>query len=199
MYLLHVKQRHKTTCKSRLLHCKGRRQCPPVMRDSLSITTSRCKTQLEYLPPRATLISSAADYHKKEIHAQSTSTQQQQGINDVQPNPNSKSIMTTSKPIIPQEDTPRKIRIVKSKEQIRKQYPKLFKGIGHFPGDPYHIHTNLSITPEQTCCRPITVNPKQTFRQEIEKMLTTGVIKPVHEATLWINSFVLVESKDKST
>ena len=30
-------------------------------------------------------------------------------------------------------------------------------------------------------------------------MLTTGVIKPVHEVTPWINSFILVESTDKST
>ena len=30
-------------------------------------------------------------------------------------------------------------------------------------------------------------------------MLTTGVMKPVHEATPQINSFVLVESTDKST
>ena len=34
------------------------------------------KPQLEYLPPRANLISSAVDYPKKEINAQSTSTQQ---------------------------------------------------------------------------------------------------------------------------
>ena len=30
-------------------------------------------------------------------------------------------------------------------------------------------------------------------------MLTAGVIMPVHEVTPWINSFVLVESTDKST
>ena len=59
------------------------------------------KPQLEYLPPRATLISSAADYPKKEIHAQPTSTQQQQGANDVHPNSNSESKITTSKPLIP--------------------------------------------------------------------------------------------------
>ena len=106
---------------------------------------------------------------------------------------------SNSKPIIPQEDTPMKIRIIKSKEQIREQYPELFEGIGQFPGEPYHIHTNPSITPKQTPCRPIPVHLKQTFRQEIEKMLTSGVIKPVHEATPWINSSVLVESKDKST
>ena len=30
-------------------------------------------------------------------------------------------------------------------------------------------------------------------------MLTARVIKPVHKATPWINSFILVESTDKST
>ena len=30
-------------------------------------------------------------------------------------------------------------------------------------------------------------------------MLTAGVIKPIHEATPWINSFILVESQDKNT
>ena len=129
------------------------------------------------------------DYPKKEIHAQSTSTQQR----------DSESLIITSKPILSQEDTPKKIRIVKSKEQIREQYPELFKGIGQFPGEPYHIHTNPSITPKQPPCRPIPVHLKQTFRQEIEKMFTARVIKPVHKATPWINSFILVESTDKST
>ena len=86
---------------------------------------------------------------------------------------------------------------MKSKEQIQEQYPELFKGIGRFPGEPYHIHLNLSITPKQTPCRPIPVHLKQTFCQDIEKMLA-GVIKPVHEATPWINSFILVASTDKS-
>ena len=146
------------------------------------------KPQLEYLPPRATLISIAADYPKREIHAQSTSPQQ----------PNSAAILPTSKSKLPQEDTPKKIRIMNTKEQIQEQYPELLEGIGQFPGEPYHIHINLSITPKQTPCRPIPVHLKQTFQQEIEKMLTARVIKPVHEATPWINSFVLVQSTDKS-
>ena len=71
------------------------------------------KPRLEYLYPRATLISIAADYPKKEVYAQSTSTQQQQGVDDV--HPNSESIIATSKPVLPWEDTPKKIRIVKTK------------------------------------------------------------------------------------
>ena len=87
---------------------------------------------------------------------------------------------------------------MKSKEQIQEQYPELFKGIGRFPGEPYNIHPNPSITPKQTPCRPIPVHLKQTFQQEIEKMLAARVIKPVHEAALWINSFILAESTGKS-
>ena len=121
------------------------------------------KLQLEYIPPRAMLISSAVDDPKKEIHAQSMSPQQ----------PNSASILPTSKSKILQEDTPKKVRIMKTKVQIQEQYPELFKGIGQFPGEPYHIHTNPSITLKQTSCRPIPVHLKQSFQQEIEKCLPT--------------------------
>ena len=159
------------------------------MRNSFQLQLLDVKPRLEYLPPRAMLISSAVDHPKREIHAQSAVPQQQ----------NSTSVLPTSASTVPQENTPRRVRIVKSKEQIWEQYPELFTGIGQFPGEPYHIHTNPSITPKQTPCRPIPVDLKQTFRQEIDKMLTAGVIKPVHEATLWVNSFVLVESTDEST
>ena len=108
------------------------------------------------------------------------------------------SILPTSTSAVPQENTPRRVKIVKSKEQIQEQYLELIKGIGRFTGESYHIHLNLSITPKQTLCRPIPVHLKQTFQQEIEKMLTAEVIKPVHEATPLINSFILVESTDKS-
>ena len=92
------------------------------------------------------LISSAANHPKREIHAQSTT-----------------SILPTSTSTVPQENIPRRVKIVKSKEQIQEQYPELFKGIGQFPGEPYHIHVNPSITPKQTPCRPIPVHLKQTF------------------------------------
>ena len=59
------------------------------------------------------LISSAANHPKREIQAQSTT-----------------SVLPTSTSTIPQENTPRRVKIVKSKEQIHEQYPELFKGIG---------------------------------------------------------------------
>ena len=41
------------------------------------------------------------------------------------------------------------------------------------------------------------VHLKEPFKQEINKMLQSGVLKPVHQAATWIKSFVLVEGKDK--
>ena len=76
------------------------------------------------------------------------------------------------------------------------EYPDAFEGIGTFPGLPYHIHVDPGVTPKQTPCRPIPIHLKDTFQKEISKMLQAGILVPVTEATLWINSFVLIESKD---
>ena len=51
--------------------------------------------------------------------------------------------------------------------------------------------------PKQTPCRPVPIHLKDAFKQEIDKMLKAGVLKPVQEATPWINSFVLLEGTDK--
>ena len=42
------------------------------------------------------------------------------------------------------------------------------------------------------------IHLKKAYKKEMDKMLQAGVMKSVTEATPWINSFVLVESKDKS-
>ena len=71
------------------------------------------------------------------------------------------------------------------------------KGLVCFPVPPCHIQIDPSVTPRQTPCHPISVHLKEVFKQEADRMLQAGMLKPVHEATSWLNSFVLVESKDK--
>ena len=88
-------------------------------------------------------------------------------------------------------------KLINSKEQILAHYPNVIDVIGRFPGPPYSIQLDPSITPKQTPCHTVPVHLKDIFKQEIDEMLKAGIIKPVHEATPWINSFVLVESKDK--
>ena len=78
------------------------------------------------------------------------------------------------------------------------QFPHVFEGIGKFPGPPYTTHLDPSIQPKQTPWRQVPIHLRESFKKELDKMLQEGVLKPVTEATPWINSFVLVKSKDKS-
>ena len=77
------------------------------------------------------------------------------------------------------------------------EYPDVFEGIGKFPGPPYHIHVDPGVTPKQILCRPIQNHLKDAFQKVISKMVQARILVPVTEAKPWINSFVLVESKDK--
>ena len=99
---------------------------------------------------------------------------------------------------VPEIKQQRSHKKITSKDLIMKHYSDVFKRIGKFPGPPYIIHLDPSIQPKQTPCRPVPIHLKETFKKEIDKMLQAGVLKPVTEATPWINSFVLVESKDMS-
>ena len=87
--------------------------------------------------------------------------------------------------------------IVKNKVDIKSHYADVFEGVGHFPGQPFHIQVDPKVPPEQTPVRPVPVHLKEAFKQELDKMLQAAYIKPVHEATPWINSYVIVEGKDK--
>ena len=103
--------------------------------------------------------------------------------------------MPSNVPEIKQQRSNKKIT---SKDLIMKHYLDVSEGIGKFLGPPYSIDLDPSVQPKQTPCRPVPIHLKETFKQEIDKMLQTSVLKPVTEATPWINSFVLVESKDKA-
>ena len=92
---------------------------------------------------------------------------------------------------------PKDNRLVTSKEQIMARFPDVFEGIGKFPGKPYEIQLVPNVPPKQTPCRPVPIHLKEAFKTEIDKMLKAGVLKPIQEATLWINSFVLVKGTDK--
>ena len=119
------------------------------------------KPWLEYLLLRAMLISSAEDIPKRRyMHSLHLNNSQIHHPYYLLPN------LKYS-----QEDTPKKVRIMKTKEQIQEQYPELFEGIGWFPGEPYHIHANPSITPKQTPCRPIPVHLKQLSNKKLKKCL----------------------------
>ena len=88
-------------------------------------------------------------------------------------------------------------KLITSKEMILQEYPDVFQGIGKFLGADYHIQIDSSIPPKQTPCWPSPIHLKDMFQHEINKMLQVAVLIPTHEATPCINSFILVEGKDK--
>ena len=87
--------------------------------------------------------------------------------------------------------------MVRRKADVKEYYADVFEGVGCFPGPPYHIQLDPKVPPKQTPVRLVPVHLKEAFKQELDKMLQAGHLKPVHEATPWINSYVIVEGKDK--
>ena len=71
------------------------------------------------------------------------------------------------------------IKIVMKKADIKKHCANVFEGVDHFPGPPYHIQVDPKIPPKQTLVRPVPVHLKEASKQELDKMLQAGYIKPV--------------------
>ena len=145
------------------------------------------RTRLDYLPPRASLITSSVDHAKKAKSVRLSVCRSKQEVTTQSP----KQEVATHTPvttIAKKQDVPKLITY----------YPDVSEGIGKFPGPPYNVQLDPSIPPKQTPCCSVHVYLKESFKQEIDKILKAGILKPVHEATPWINSFVLVKGKDTS-
>ena len=121
----------------------------------LALDLIQTRPRLDYLPPRAKLITSAAD------HSDITKQTAHQ----------TKALMKPKEPI--------PMKIVTKKADIKEQYADVFEGVGCFPGPPYHIQLDPKIPPKQTPVRPVPVHLKEAFKQELDKMLQAGHLKPV--------------------
>ena len=142
------------------------------------------RAHLDYLPPKARLLTSTCDQpsktrlYRSNIHY-------------------TKEVVTSNTSVAPSDTIQIDNQLVTRKEHIMVQFPDVLQGVGKFPGEPYKIRLDPQVTPKQTPCRPVPVHLKHAFKAEIDKMLEAGVLKPVQEATPWINSFVLVEGNDQ--
>ena len=95
------------------------------------------RSRLDYLPPRASLITSSADYPKKMkavLHTQKKPVATQRKQQDV----------TTQMPAVKEKGP----KLITSKEMIMQEYPHVFQGIGKFLGPDYHIQLDPSIPPK---------------------------------------------------
>ena len=87
-------------------------------------------TSLDYLPHRASLITSSADHPKKTKSKVSVHVSRQE------------STLSNCTGIV--------LKLVISKNEILKLYSNVFNGIICFPGVPFHIQVYPSVIPKQT-------------------------------------------------
>ena len=99
------------------------------------------RPRLDYLPPRASLITSSADHPKKTEAVLHTQKQEV-------------STQTTKQEVATQRPAAKKQvpKLITSKEMILCEYPDVFEWIGKFLGPDYHIQVDPSIPPKQTPC-----------------------------------------------
>ena len=149
---------------------------------SLTLGLIQFRPRLDYLPPRASLMTSNEDHPRK------TKTQ-------VQVQKHELIAKTNDQHHNIQGNMSKPPALITNQEQILQEYPDVFEGIGKFPGPPYYIQVDPKVTLKQAPCRPIPIHLKDAFQKEINQMLQAGVLLPLTEATLWINSFVIVEKR----
>ena len=75
--------------------------------------------------------------------------------------------------------------------------PRCLSRSWKIPGSRLPYTDWFKCTSQANTLPAIPMHLKEMFQQEINKMLQAGVLVPVYEATPWINSFILVEGKDR--
>ena len=114
------------------------------------------RSRLDYLPPRAGLITSTQDHLKMTKQVQLSVHRSQQVA--TQSKQQAASAQAHSTPSTKKQQVS---KLITSKEQIMIQYPDILEGIGKFLGPPYTIHLDPSIQPKQTPCCPVPIHLKE--------------------------------------
>ena len=112
------------------------------------------RSRLDCLPPRASLITCSAIHPKK---IKSTLYVQKQEVSTERPTQEVVAQVPRKKYPVP--------KLVTNKDQILCEHPDTFEGIDSFPGPPYYIELDPSVTLKQTPCHPVSVHCKEAFKQ----------------------------------
>ena len=72
-------------------------------------------------------------------------------------------------------------------QDLKKRYPNQLDVIGNFDGE-YNIVTDETVPPVQHPMRKTPIEYQEKIEQELDRMVTQGIITPVKEPTEWVNS-----------
>ena len=111
-------------------------------------------SRLDYLPARASLITSSAD------HPEKTKSKTNVHVSRQEPAVSTMSYHTGKFP-----------SLLQAKVRFLLLFQMCLMVLDAFQVPPYHIQVDPSITPKQSPCQPVPVHLKESFKQEIDKML----------------------------
>ena len=126
---------------------------------------------LDYLPPKARLLTSTCDQPSKtKLYKPVIScTKETATLNKSVVPQNGNTSIPPLKHNMTQEDN----QLVTRQEHIMAQFPDVFKGVGKFPGEPYKIRLNPKVSPKQTPCRAHPSTLKAHFQSRIRQDVTS--------------------------
>ena len=148
IYLIHPDSKQPTKTTFHIASSKG--SVLLSCNASLHLGLIHHRSRLDYLPPQASLITS------KEDHPRKTKLQVQVQKHQVISKKEDQHHNFESGKSMPH-------MLITNQQQILQKYPDVFEGIGKFPGPPYHIQVDPTVTLKQTPCRPIPIHLKDAF------------------------------------
>ena len=84
-----------------------------------------------------------------------------------------------------------------TKEDILKQYPEYFKGLGCL-GPPVHFEVKADVSPVQMPIHRVPVEKHIKEKEALDRYAAASIIKKVEEPTLWCSNEVIKETPKKT-
>ncbi|PFX13269.1 Transposon Tf2-8 polyprotein [Stylophora pistillata] len=88
--------------------------------------------------------------------------------------------------------------LLRAREYVLSELRDIFKGIGKLPGGKYHLQLKPDAQLVQHPPRAVPEKKKAAYKEELERLCSSGIIEPVQRHTDWINSVVPVFKPDGS-
>ena len=162
-YLVHPKS--KQLMKVLFFVAKENRSILLSCRTTMELGLIRPHTCLDYLPPKARLLTSTCDQPTKtKIHKPNIHYTKEKPIKMVTPKKDKFSTPQSQQTKI-LDDT----QLITRKEQIMARFPDVFKGIGKFPGEPYKLQLDPKFHPNTL--------PADLFQYTLKKPSKLKLIK----------------------
>ena len=131
-------------------------------RTTMELGLIKPHARLDYLPPKARLLTSTSDQPSKtKLYKPTIQCTKERANFSTKTTPQQNTI---SHPQLHQNASQTNDQLVTQKEYIMARFPDVFQGVGKFPGEPYKIQLDPKVSPKQTPCRPVPNTPQASLQ-----------------------------------